>query len=183
MLIFFNFFSLRNRINIKVTVILAGIKLIFFVEACMMPCFEFVMKTLLINVLVFQLLLGSTEQSQGHFSSSCPPAAEWLRVRRELGGDMDKRSDTETGQRGILHRMMSWCTIKLGKRRRKGRMFGVMIFVFPRSYYTWWALLSWKWLLICQPTGSREWIPCFALLARITFALSGKLVISTHELS
>lgn len=64
---------------------------------------------------------------------------------------------------------------KTGEKKRKGRMFGVMIFVFPRNHYTWQALLSWKWLTICRTTGSSEWIPCFALHAHITFALTGKL--------
>jgi len=37
------------------------------------------------------------------------------------------------------------------------------------------ALLSWRWLNTCLPTGSDEGIPCFALLACAAFALSIQL--------
>lgn len=38
--------------------------------------------------------------------------------------------------------------------------------------------LSWKLLNICLPMGSDEWIPCFALLTFVAFALSIKLSLS-----
>ena len=40
------------------------------------------------------------------------------------------------------------------------------------------ALLSWRWLNICLPLGSSEWIPCFALHVHTAFALPIKLSLS-----
>jgi len=40
------------------------------------------------------------------------------------------------------------------------------------------ALFSWRWLNFCLLMGSSEWIPCFALLVRMAFALPVKLPLS-----
>lgn len=40
------------------------------------------------------------------------------------------------------------------------------------------ALFSWRWLNICLPMGSREWIPCFVLFACTAFALPIKMSLS-----
>jgi len=40
------------------------------------------------------------------------------------------------------------------------------------------ALLSWRQLNTCQPTGSSEQIPCFALLVCVACALPIKLPLS-----
>jgi len=40
------------------------------------------------------------------------------------------------------------------------------------------ALLSWRWLNTCLPMGSKEWIPCCALLAGMAFALPINLPLS-----
>jgi len=37
------------------------------------------------------------------------------------------------------------------------------------------ALLSWRWLNTCLPVGNSELIPCFALIARTSFAFPVKL--------
>jgi len=42
---------------------------------------------------------------------------------------------TPNDQRDIPYYMVSCLAIKVGKRRRKGRMFEVMAFVFPRNQY------------------------------------------------
>lgn len=69
--------------------------------------------------------------------------------------------------------MVSCSAIKVGKRRRKGRMFGVLAFVFPRNQYNWRARLSWKRQNICLPMGISKRIPCFAVLV---------CLISIHEI-
>ena len=56
-----------------------------------------------------------------------------------------------------------------------GGTFGVEEFVFPNNRYAWWVLLSLKWLNICLPVGSSEWIPDFALLAYAALALPSKI--------
>jgi len=127
------------------------------------------MKTVGIYQQYFSCCKAVLTQSQGLFSFSHHPASEELEVHKKL------RGDTPIDQRDIPYHVVSCSSIKYGVKKRKGRMFGVMEFVFPRNHYVWWALLSWKWLNICLPMGSSEWIPYFAMLVHIAFALPSKL--------
>jgi len=74
--------------------------------------------------------------------------------------------------------MISCSECKAGGRRKKGRTFRVMAFVFPANHYRDGAWLSWRWLNTCLPMGSSECIPSFALLACMAFALPVKLSLS-----
>lgn len=132
------------------------------------------MKTVGIYQQYFSCCKAVLTQSQGLFSFSHHPASEELEVHKKL------RGDTPIDQRDIPYHVVSCSSIKYGVKKRKGRMFGVMEFVFPRNHYVWWALLSWKWLNIwscgcgCCPWKC-EWTPCFALFAWVAFALPREL--------
>jgi len=65
--------------------------------------------------------------------------------------------------------------IKLGEEEGRGdiRSYGVLSSQVTVTRDR--ALLSWRWLNTCLPTGSRERIPHFALLACAGFALRIKL--------
>jgi len=89
---------------------------------------------------------------------------------------------TPTDQRGIPYRMTSCSAYKAGRRRRKGGdTSGVMALVFLSHCYAGccaWGLLSWRLLNTCLSMGRSEWIPSFALLACVAFALPVKLTLS-----
>lgn len=57
-------------------------------------------------------------------------------------------------------------------------MFVIKVLVFPGNYYMWWALLSWKWLIIHLLMSSSEWIFCIALFVCAVFALPIKTSLS-----
>jgi len=41
------------------------------------------------------------------------------------------------------------------------------VFAFPINHYTWWVLLTWKWLSICLLMGSSEWIRCHRIIESV----------------
>jgi len=73
-------------------VVLAGMKLTFFIEACMILCFGFLMRRLLVT-LIFSYCSAVLTQSQGHFNFSSCPASEELEAHKELGKDRTRTTD------------------------------------------------------------------------------------------
>ena len=158
--------------------ILAGIELIFFIVASRGLCFGFVLKTVLITQRCFHHCWAKA------FSASHPtPPARRLGVHKKLGRDTAGTADP-TWPKGYSIPYGSCSVYKAGGRRRKGGgIFGVMVFIFPSNLMCDGAPLSWRWLNTCLPMGSREWIPCFALLVHSFCFTYSTVFISTHEFS
>jgi len=152
----------------SVVMVLAEIQLMFFTEACMMQCFAFLMKVVVITHWCFSCCRTVLRQSQGR---PAPHAA----LQRGAGREQNQDSWPGTGK-GVS------CTIQhcAGVKREEGGTYIAVVLVFPRNHYAWWALLSWKWLNIwscgcgCCPWKC-EWTPCFALFAWVAFALPREL--------
>ena len=85
---------------------------------------------------------------------------------------------TQTSQRDIPYHMMSCWVYKLGEEEGSGGHLALWRLSSQVTVTRDGALLSWGWLNTCLPMGSGEWIPCFALLACMSFALPIKLSLS-----
>lgn len=159
--------------NSTTVTVLAGTELIFFLEACMMLWFRFLMKIALITHQCFQLLQSSAYTFNDRLS--CPTSKEAGRAQKAGR----RHSQTQTDQARILYQIESCSAIKA--RVKGGRTtFGIMAFVIPRNRYSRWALFSWKWLNTCLLMGN-EWTPCFALIACGFYFTLWTVLISTHE--
>jgi len=112
---------------------LAGIRLIFFVEAYIMLCYGFLIK---IVGLAHQWLSCCREvltQSQGLLCSLCCPASKELGLHKKLGGDRARTSDPSP-TKGFSH-MTSCSAIKARLKKKGAGMFRMMAFVFPRNCF------------------------------------------------
>jgi len=74
--------------------------------------------------------------SQGLFCFSHHPTS-WGCTRGWEGTQLGQL--TPADQRDILYHVMLWSAYKAGGRRRKRRIFRVMVFVFLSKLYVWWS--------------------------------------------
>lgn len=81
----------------SVTMVLAEIELMFFAEACMMHCFAFLMKVVVITHQCFSCHRAALTQSQGHPAPSAALPGEGTEPGRL----------TQNSQRGALHQTAS----------------------------------------------------------------------------
>lgn len=81
---------------------------------------------------------------------------------------------TPNDHRRIPNHMASCSVTKTGRRRRKWEIFrGYLLSPVPLLWDG--VLLSWGWVNTCLLIVIVEWIPCFALLVWVAFALLTKL--------
>jgi len=78
--LFYLFHLQQLKSNWAYVVVMAVIKLIFFIEASMMPCFGFLMKVVVITQHSFSCCRAVLTKSQGLFCLSCSP------ISKEAGG-------------------------------------------------------------------------------------------------
>ena len=91
---------------------------------------------------------------------------------------------TPSDQRDIPYYMASCSAYKAGGRRRTGRLFGLMEFVFSSNYYAWWspAFLEMAEHLPADGKWWRNSLFCFACMRSFCFIYS-TVFISIHEFS
>ena len=159
--------------------VLARIELIFFIVVCTVLCFGFIMKTvLMITQRCFSYCWAVLTQSEGLFCFSPYSTSEEAGGGQEAGRGHSQDSWPQL-TKGIFQTIGCHAQhIKLGAEVGRG------------GCSEWWrlpsqvtvrrdgALLSWRWLNTCLPMGSGEWIPCFASLVCVTFAVPIKLSLS-----
>lgn len=126
---------------------------------------------------MFQLLL-STPHTESRPFLPHPTPPEWeLGVHKELWGNTVR--NVSNWQRIIPYQMASWSAYTARGRRKRVGTFGVMAFLSSRLNIKGNRILFfWRWLNICASMGSGEWIPDFALLMWVSFALPVKLSMS-----
>ena len=108
--------------------VLAGIKLIFFVVASIRLFFEFVQKPVLIIQGCVWYCWAVLTQSQGLFCLSHHPPASRLRVHKKLGGDTARTAEPNwpkgySTPYDVMLSIYSW------QKKKEG----VMAFVFPSN--------------------------------------------------
>jgi len=135
-LLTFNFFRPGKALFVLLIVlVLAGIKLIFFIVACMVLCFSVVTETAMVTHPWFSYCSAVFAQRQGLSA----PHTTYQRVGWECTRTWEGtqlRQLTPANQRSIPYHITSCSTIKAEGRRRKGGMFRVMAFVFLSNHYT-----------------------------------------------
>lgn len=116
--------------------ILAGIELIFFVEAHTMLCLRFFMKVVVIKHQCFSCCRAVLSQSQRLFSFSCCPfSKEAGGCTRSLEGTQP-RQVTQTDKGNIAYHTISCSAINVGvKEEEGGGTLRVMAFVFSINRY------------------------------------------------
>ena len=139
---------------VSIVLVSAGIELIFFVVAGMGLCFGFVLKTVLI--IQFSLLLSSAYTASRPPLLLTPPrhGASWGSTRSWEGTQPGQLAPTD--QRDIPHHTASCSAITPGERRRKGGHSEIQHLSSQVTVRRDAALLSWRWLNTCLPTGSGE---------------------------
>lgn len=164
-------FSLRNgnpRFNFHFHFLvlgLAGMELIFSIAACMMQCFGFVLKIVLVTHQCFHCCWTVLTQ---HWAGWGGWGAR-VRKRTEAG------QLTPAHQRDIPHAMMACSAIKAQEKEEEG---GHLWLWCLSSTTCAEALLPKEWLDICLPMKSGERVPYFAWSARAAFTSPLKLSLS-----
>ena len=101
-----------------------------------------------------------------------------LGVHKKLGGDTARTADPNWPKGYSMPYGVMLSNINLGEEEGRGGCLESWCLSSQVTITHDGALLSWRWLNTCLPTGSSEWIPCFALLVRTAFALPIKLSLS-----
>ena len=162
----------------QVVLVLAEVELIFFTAASVGLCFRFVLKTVLVTQGCFNYCQVVLTQGQGLFCFSPRSTSEWAGGAQEAGRGhgQDSWPKLTTGISQTI-----WHHAQHIKPEEGGGRVGCLEGWRLPSQGTIMhdgALLSWTWLNTCLLMGSNEWIPCFALLACMAFALAIKLSLS-----
>lgn len=108
--------------------VLAGVEFIFFTLAGMGLCSGFALQSVLIIKDVFVLQSGVCTEKRPFLLFT--PSMRGLRMHRKLGGETARTTDPNN----IPDHRASCSAYKAGG-KMEGRMFGVMLFVFPSCRY------------------------------------------------
>lgn len=130
---------------------------------------------------MFSSLLSRVYTELRPFVFLNPSPQQRLGVQKEC-------SPTDPGiisERDIPDNMVLCSVYKVGKKRRKGRIFGMKEFVFLTHHYMWESSAFLGWLNTFLPLGRDEWTPCVALPECVTFVLPIRLrcLYLTHKFS
>lgn len=144
---------------------LAAIELVFFVGACMVLYFVFLMKVVVITHQCCSCCRAALAQCQGLFVLEAllvllgQQGTEIVQVAE--GG---RKSADLDWQRDIPYHMVSCSAVKPLRKKEECGTSEVTMFVLSGNGYVWWTLLFWEWLNNCLLMGSSEWIPCSAFI-------------------